>query len=106
MKTCPLINFEYVVENVDFIDGDLGGTTTNPVKNQPQLELTTGNPKPPHQIKIYRSNSNVGEPRNNPKTFHSVTKTEIWHHKPRFVFGRNLDPSKYLCKCVFSPLLY
>ena len=90
MKTLPLINFEYVVENVDFVDGDLGAaaTATNPVSNNPpqqQQELTASNPKPPHQIRIYRSNSNVGEPRNNPKTFHSVSKTEIWHHKPRFV---------------------
>ena len=99
MPQRPLITFEYVIQNFDADQDDVvnniqiqpGSNITSELNNNYLREQNNGL----HQIKIVRSNSNVGENNHNCLTSNSqhplnyldqtknVSTTEIWHHGPR-----------------------
>jgi hypothetical protein len=114
MPQRPLITFEYVIQNfddeqdVDMVNtghiqsgpnNTSTATTTTELNNNHIVEQNNGL----HQIKIVRSNSNVGGGGENPhrqnyltnihqhqqpynynnQTKNNISTTEIWHHGPR-----------------------
>ena len=121
MPQRPLITFEYVIQNVEedqYVDmvaanvhpGSTNNTTNMSEVNNNHLSLEQHpNNNGLHQIKIVRSNSNVGGGENHRQNFltnhahqhllhqqqqpltnnynnqmkNNVSTTEIWHHGPR-----------------------
>ena len=96
MPQRPLITFEYVVENFNVDQDGLLNDGPATVLSNSTAELNNNNVSEQnglHQIKIFRSNSNVAERRQNylansqmpfnGTPTNSVSTTEIWHHGPR-----------------------
>ena len=98
MPQRPLITFEYVIQNFDADQDDV--VNNGPIQSRSNItpELNNNYLREQnnglHQIKIVRSNSNVGENNHNyltsnahPLNYTNQTKnvstTEIWHHGPR-----------------------